>query len=1329
MKVRNPHGNRQFLAGGGEMGELTRAKDWSKTPVGEPENWPQSLRTTLGIVLNSKFPMFLWWGPELICFYNDAYRLSLGESGKHPDILGVRAEEAWPEIWEIIKPLIDQVLAGGESTWAEDQLIPIFRNGKLEDVYWTFSYSPVNDESNKIAGVLVTCTETTGKVNTFKSLEESNRRYFNNIMQAPVAMSIFRGKDHVVEIANELMLELMGKPAEEILYKPLFEGLSEAKGQGLEQLIDRVYSTGQKFTANERAINLPRKGKLVTVYVNFVCEALKESDGTVSGIIATATDVTEQVTSQKKLEASEKEFRQLADLLPAMVWTTDSHGSQTFASKRWKEFTGLDPYDESTFEKMAHPDDLASIIKTWTDCLLSGKVYKTQVRLKSKFGDYQWFSANGEPVRNEKGEIDKWIGTFVNIHEQKTTEESLTIALHRVEESEKRFRETVKQAPLGITILRGPKFVVEVANQTFLQIVDRQESEFVGNPLFDSLPELKEIVGPLLTGVQTSGIPFYATEISVTLHRYGKRELSYFNLVYHPLREEDNEIMGIIVVATDVTESVRAKHLLMESEKQFRDFVMQSPIPMTIFRGEEFVIEMANKVMYEKIWRRKEEEVAGKKLLDVFPELKDQKYPELLHEVLSTGKIHRENESVAFVQGDDGLKKFYLDFEYSPLYEADGLVSGIMVTVNDVTEKVEARRKVEESEKRFRNVADNAPVLIWMAGIDKLCTFFNTAWLDFRGRTMEQEIGVGWTEGVHPEDFSACFDTYSAAFDKREKFYMECRLKRNDGEYRWVSNRGVPRFTADGVFEGYIGACMDIHEQFIYQQKLKEEEEKLNIVIEASELGMWEFDLITGEVNYSDRYLEILGYKNRVDLTQQQILDRLHPDDLPIRDEAYKKAFMNGFLHYEMRLVREDTSIHWGEGKGKVFYDEEGTPIRMLGTLRDITDEKNHQQELLESEQKFRLLADSMPQYIWTSDTEGNLNYFNQSVYDFSGLTSEQIAEGGWLQIVHPDDRDENVKVWINSVKTGKDFLFEHRFRRHDGEYRWQLSRAVPKKDAAGTIQMWVGTSTDIQDQKTFAYDLEKQVRERTRELEQKNRELEKMNSELQSFTYISSHDLQEPLRKIQTFASRLLEKEEKNLSKSGKDYFFRMQEAAFRMQTLIEDLLAYSRTNTAEVVFQNTDLKEIIEEVKNELKETIVEKQAIIEVLETCEANIIPFQFRQLIINLVSNSLKFSRRESSPHIKIKCSVVEGQQPAIDLLSPEKKYCHLSISDNGIGFDPQYKNRIFEVFQRLHGKEEYKGTGIGLAIVKKIVENHRGIIIAQGEENNGATFDIYFPID
>jgi PAS domain S-box-containing protein len=164
-----------YFDGGGELGQLIREFDWSKTVLGSPDTWSQSLLTTISIMLNSKFPMFLWWGPELIQFYNDGYRPSLGQNGKHPKALGQRGEECWPEIWTVIKPLIDQVMAGGESVWSEDQLIPIYRNNKLEDVYWTFSYSKVTDETGKPAGVLVICNETTKNVKSYNVVKDAKK--------------------------------------------------------------------------------------------------------------------------------------------------------------------------------------------------------------------------------------------------------------------------------------------------------------------------------------------------------------------------------------------------------------------------------------------------------------------------------------------------------------------------------------------------------------------------------------------------------------------------------------------------------------------------------------------------------------------------------------------------------------------------------------------------------------------------------------------------------------------------------------------------------------------------------------------------------------------------------------------------------------------------------------------------------------------------------------------------------------------------------------------------------------------------------------------------
>ena len=246
-------------------------------------------------------------------------------------------------------------------------------------------------------------------------------------------------------------------------------------------------------------------------------------------------------------------------------------------------------------------------------------------------------------------------------------------------------------------------------------------------------------------------------------------------------------------------------------------------------------------------------------------------------------------------------------------------------------------------------------------------------------------------------------------------------------------------------------------------------------------------------------------------------------------------------------------------------------------------------------------------------------------------------------------------------------------------------------------------------------------------EKEKRTADLLSANKELESFNYISSHDLQEPLRKIQIFGARLIEKESQGLSDNAKDYLQRMMHAANRMQTLIVDLLAYSRTNTGKRKYENTDLNKIVDEVKEELKDELRNKHATIEAKELCHANIIAFQFRQVLYNLIGNSLKFSNPQTPPHILITSRIATGKEIGHHQLSPEKKYCHITIADNGIGFDLQYKERIFEVFQRLHPKEQYEGTGIGLAIVKKIIDNHHGYISATSEFNKGATFDLYIP--
>lgn len=266
---------------------------------------------------------------------------------------------------------------------------------------------------------------------------------------------------------------------------------------------------------------------------------------------------------------------------------------------------------------------------------------------------------------------------------------------------------------------------------------------------------------------------------------------------------------------------------------------------------------------------------------------------------------------------------------------------------------------------------------------------------------------------------------------------------------------------------------------------------------------------------------------------------------------------------------------------------------------------------------------------------------------------------------------------------------------------------------------------SDLELRKKELLNVNNSLIESNESLKDSNASLAKMNKELESFTYISSHDLQEPLRKIQTFISRIIDMED-HLSETGKNYLGRTQESAFRMQNLIQDLLAYSRLKTEIFPIENWDLKSLVEDVKTDLDEEIDEKNVIIDVLGESEIKIIVYQFRQLLTNLISNSIKFSDKETIS-ITIENKTVKGSEIAEeDGILNDDLYSKITVSDNGVGFDPQFRDRIFEVFQRLHDKK-FEGTGIGLAIVKKIVDNHNGFISADGKVNDGATFTIYIP--
>ena len=461
-------------------------------------------------------------------------------------------------------------------------------------------------------------------------------------------------------------------------------------------------------------------------------------------------------------------------------------------------------------------------------------------------------------------------------------------------------------------------------------------------------------------------------------------------------------------------------------------------------------------------------------------------------------------------------------------------------------------------------------------------------------------------------------------------------------------------------------------------------------------------------------------------------LRQLLEDVLPKKIEFFDFEVTHNFPRLgEKIMMLNATSIHQKMHREQLI----------LLSIQDYTERKIAQQSIKESEQRLENAVDAVKGTVWTKNSKGEMEVEQKSWAALTGQSFEEYQGYGWSKAVHPDDVQPTMNAWNKAVSASANFIFEHRVKLQTGQWGYFSINAVPIFNADGSIKQWVGVHINITLQKTaeqklsgFTKELEKQVHDRTiklaianEKLMENNLSLQIINKELQSFSYIASHDLQEPLRKIQTLASRIIESEAA-LSDKGKDYFDRMQKAAERMQALIEDLLSYSSVqNIKGRKLIKTDLNVIIEEVKTQLSETIIEKKAIVIAEPLCDINIIPYQFRQVMLNLISNALKFSKPGTSPVITIKSNKIKYSKTNNASLPKLKEYCHISVADNGIGFEAAYNDKIFEIFQRLHDKEDYPGTGIGLAIVKKIVENHNGIITAKGKLGKGATFEIYIP--
>ncbi len=410
----------------------------------------------------------------------------------------------------------------------------------------------------------------------------------------------------------------------------------------------------------------------------------------------------------------------------------------------------------------------------------------------------------------------------------------------------------------------------------------------------------------------------------------------------------------------------------------------------------------------------------------------------------------------------------------------------------------------------------------------------------------------------------------------------------------------------------------------------------------------------------------------------------------------------------------KDGTFYWVDTTIVPFLDAENKPYQYVAIRSDITERKQAEEALHKSEERYRFLANAMPQIVWTARPDGGLDYYNQPWYDYTGMTFEQTRDWGWQMVLHPDDLPLCVDRWTNAFQTGNRYEIEYRFKRAvDETYRWHLGRALPMRNQNGEVVQWVGTCTDIDDQKQAEAEiwrlnahLEQRVVERTVQLEAANRELE-------AFSYSVSHDLRAPLRSIDGFSQALLEDYAEKLSTSGTDYLQRVRAASQRMGQLIDDLLKLSRMTRIEMRRETVVLSALAQTIVAQLQQTQPERRVKVMIAEGLVANGDARLLQVVLENLLGNAWKFTQKRLDATIEFGTLQQDGQAVFF-------------VCDNGAGFDMAYADKLFGAFQRLHTITEFEGTGIGLATVARIIRRHGGQVWALGAVGQGATF--YFTL-
>ncbi|TRW25774.1 PAS domain S-box protein [Flavobacterium zepuense] len=1109
----------------------------------------------------------------------------------------------------------------------------------------------------------------------------------------------------------------------------------------IQPLIDKVMTEGDGVWFEDMKLPRFRDGEFRDSYWTFSYSAVNGDSGEIEGVLVVCTETTEKITTIKNLEDSKNQLEFAIDATELGTWDLNPETGRFKGNSRLKAWFGLQPEEEiplSAATDVIVEKDRRRVKEAIEFAMNyeSGGHYDVEYIILNPITNKKIIvRAKGRAWFNDDKECYRFNGTLQDITVRRLAQKEIDNANHMADLA-------IKSAGLGLfqVDLRSGRMEY---NPTFAGILtgNRNNKDLHRKSFIDRIhpDDMAARAAALESGKANNEFIYSPRTIwdDGSVHRIVVMGANTFD-------SAGNAVMFSGTVR-DVTLQENQRIALVQSEERFRSMVEEAPVATCLFTGKDMVIDVANDIMIS-YWG-KTKKVIGKPLAQAVPELIGQPFLDILDRIYETGITHEEKAAPAMLNLDGTLRTYYFDYTYKPLFDAEGKVYAIMDMAIDVTDQILSQQKIEESQRQLLASFVDSPVGIATIIEEGLTfTMANPFYGELVGRKPEDIVGKPLLEAL-PELAGQGFDNILRNVIATGNAYIanevEVTLLRNNIlEAIYVNLTYQPRYDLNGTFLNILVVATDVTQQVRSRKSVEASEARLKSIIATAPAGMGLFvgrDLIVELPNQT--FIDIVGKGwDIVGKPLREAMPELLTEGQPflkILDDVFTTGVMFQSYGSQVKIVQNGVmTYNYYNITYTPLFDENNEVYAILDIAIDVTEAVTARQNLENTQASLRSAIELAQLANWRYNIKDNTFTYSERFMDWLGFAEATKDIDSAYNPLPAEYRNVVPNAIVAAIKSESGvYDNEHPIvNRTTGQVRIVHAVAQVFYDSEGKPEFLTGVAQDVTEERTLQQELEFQVAERTEELQATNEELADANNalmqnnkELEQFAYIASHDLQEPARKISIFANMLSESLN-SIDERSQSYLNKINKSADRMITLVRDVLGYSQLSKEHQVFTPVNLTKITNDIISDF-ELILEQshaQVIYDNLPVIDA--IPLQMSQLFGNLISNALKYNKPGVPPVITITSKALTTAE-AIETFGPKATghYYKIDFKDNGIGFDQKYADKIFNIFQRLHSKSEYTGTGIGLALCKKIMQNHYGDIQAHSVENEGSTFTVILP--